>query len=236
MWRVPHISYSPFRFFIKNGPNISTPQLVNGGPSNFLSLGRSVIFSSPSFHLSDWHLTHFPIRLLIIILHQTTQKPLLLFPFIISLLPPCAIFLWHHSTISLGMLPSLPSNTGWTSLTCRFDFFSLPPTLNKPFSSMYESRLHMPLLLLNHFLSPVLPSLRWFISWPKTCCWCNLVTPSCAYSRNDTSRTVGDNAIWWLMPFPEDKILLVVQYSSYHPLYSCPIREERFQSFYDTFM
>ena len=209
---------------------------MNGGPSNFLSLGRSAIFSLPSFNLSDRHLTHIRIRLLIVILHQTTQKPLLLFPLIINLLPPCATFLWHHSTISLGMLPSLPNNTGWTSLTCRFDFFSLPPTLNKPFSSMYESRLYMQLLLLNNFLSPVLPSLRWFISWPKTCCWCNLVTPSCAYSRNDTSRSVGNNAIWWWMPSPEDKILLVVQYSSYHPLYSCPIREERFQFFYDTFM
>ena len=116
--------------FIRNGPNISTPQLVNGGPSNVLSFGRSAIFCSPSFPLSNRHLTHFPIRLLTIVLHRTTQKPLLLISFIVNPLPPCATFLWHHSTINLGMLPSLPSNTGGTSLTCRLDFFSLPPTAN----------------------------------------------------------------------------------------------------------
>ena len=92
-----HVKSAPyllrsFRLFIRNGPNISTPQLVNGGPSNFLSLGRSAIFSSPGFHLSHWHLTHFSIRFLTIILHQTTQKPLLLISFIVSPLPPCAIF------------------------------------------------------------------------------------------------------------------------------------------------
>ena len=108
---------------------------------------------------------------------------------------PCATFLWHHSTINLGMLPSLPSNNGWTSLTCRLDVFSLPPTFNKPFSSMYRSRLYMPLLLLNDFLLPVLPSLRWSISLPKTYCWCNLITSSCTYSSKGTSRLVGDSAL-----------------------------------------
>ena len=53
----------------------------------------------------------------------------------------------------------------------------------------------MPLLLFNDFLSPALLSLRWSISLPKTCYWCNLITPSCAYSSNDTWRSVGDNAL-----------------------------------------
>ena len=44
-------------FFIRNGPNISLLQLVNGGPSNVLSFGRSPIFCSPSFPLSNQHLT-----------------------------------------------------------------------------------------------------------------------------------------------------------------------------------
>ena len=134
---VPYLLSSFLLSFMRNGPNISMPQLVNGGPSKVLSFGRSAIFCSPSFPHSNLHLTHFPIRLLTIVLHWTTQKQLLLISFIVSLLPPCATFLWHYSTINLGMLPSLPSNTGWTSLTCRFDFFSLPPTLNKPFLSMY---------------------------------------------------------------------------------------------------
>ena len=98
--------------FIRNGPNISMPQFVNGGPSNILSFGRSAIFCSPSFPHSNRHLTHIPIRYLTMVLHWTTQKPLLLISFMVSLFLPCATFLWHHSTINLVMLPSLPSNTG----------------------------------------------------------------------------------------------------------------------------
>ena len=109
---APYLLSSFLPSFIRNGPNTSTPQLVNGCPSNVLSSGRSAIFCSPSFPLSNRHLTHFHISLLTIVLHQPTQKPLLLISFIVRLLPPCASFLWHHSTIKLGMLPSLPRNTG----------------------------------------------------------------------------------------------------------------------------
>ena len=49
--------------------------------------------------------------------------------------------------------------------------------------------------ILNDFLSPVLPSLRWPISLLKTYCWCNLTTSCCAYSSNDTWRSVGNNAL-----------------------------------------
>ena len=192
---APYLLSSFLSSFIRNGLNISMPQLVNGGPSNVLSFGRSAIFCLPSFPLGNWHLTHLPVRILTIVLHRIIQKPLLLISFIVSPLPQCATFLWHHFTINLGMVPSLPSNTGWTSLRCRHDFFNLPPTLNKPFSSRYWSRLYMPLLLLNDFLSPTLPSLRWSISSLKTCYWCNLITSYCAYSSNDTSRSVSDNAL-----------------------------------------
>ena len=41
----------------------------------------------------------------------------------------------------------------------------------------------------------VLTSLRWFISLLMTCYWCNLITSCCAYSSNDISRSVGDNAL-----------------------------------------
>ena len=97
--------------FIRNEPKISTPQLVDGGPSNVLSFGRPAIFCLPSFPLSNRHLTHFPIRLLTIVLHRTTQKPLLLISFIVRPFHH-ATFLWYHSTINLGILPSFPSNTG----------------------------------------------------------------------------------------------------------------------------
>ena len=163
------------------------PQLLKGVPSNVLSFGRSAIFCSPSFPCSNQHLT--------IVLHWTTQKPLLLISFILSLLPPCFNLLWHHSTINLVMLPSLASNTGWNTMRCRRDFFNLPPTLNKPFSLMYESRLYLPLLPLNDFLPLVLSSLRGYISSLKTCYWSHLITSCCAYSLNDTSRSVGDNAL-----------------------------------------
>ena len=90
---APYLLSSFLPSFIRNGPNISTPQLVNGGPSNVLSFVRSAIFCSPNFPLSNQHLTHFPIRLLTITLQRTTQKPLLLISFIIRPLPPCATFL-----------------------------------------------------------------------------------------------------------------------------------------------
>ena len=93
----------------------------------------------------------------------------------------------------------------------------------------------MSLLLLNAFLSPVLTSLRWFLL--MTCYWCNLITSCCAYSSNDISRSVGDNALvvqsdgWCLV-----LVLLLLWYPSYHPIHSYPVRDQRFQSFYNTFM
>ena len=72
--------------FIKKGPNMSTLQFVNGGPSRVLSVGKSAIFCSPSFPLSRRHLTHFPTKLLTTVLHLITRKPLLLTSLVVS--PP----------------------------------------------------------------------------------------------------------------------------------------------------
>ena len=83
---APYLLSSFLPSFIRHGPNISMPQLVNGGLSNVLSFGRSAIFCSPSFTLSNRHLTHFTIRLLTILLHWTTQKPLLSISFMVK--PP----------------------------------------------------------------------------------------------------------------------------------------------------
>ena len=108
---VPYLLSSFLPSFIRNVLNVSRRELVNGGPSNDLSFGRSTIFCLPSFPLNNWHLTHFPIRFLAIVLLRTTQKSLLLISFMVSPLPPCATFLRHHSTVNLEMLQSLPSNT-----------------------------------------------------------------------------------------------------------------------------
>ena len=64
------------------------PQFVKGGSSIVLSVGRSAIFCSPSFPHNNRHLTHFPIKLLTIVLHRTTQNPLLLISLMVSPLPP----------------------------------------------------------------------------------------------------------------------------------------------------
>ena len=92
-----HVKSAPYLFssflpsFIRNGPNISTPQLVNGVPSNVLSFDRSTIFCSPKFPQTIRHLKHFSIRFLKIVLYLTTQKPLLLISLIVS---PLSSF--HH--------------------------------------------------------------------------------------------------------------------------------------------
>ena len=73
---APYLFSSFLPSFIKKGPNMSTPQFVNGGPSRVLSFGKSAIFCSPSLPLSRRRLTHF--KFLTTVLHLTTQKPLLL--------------------------------------------------------------------------------------------------------------------------------------------------------------
>ena len=71
---TPYLFSSFLPSFIKKGPNMSTPQFVNGGPSRVLSVGKSAIFCSPSFPLSRQHLTHFLTKLLTTALHLTTQN------------------------------------------------------------------------------------------------------------------------------------------------------------------
>ena len=81
--------------FIKKGPNMSTPQFVNGGPSRVLSVGKSAIFCSPSLPLSRQHLTHFPTKLLTTVLHLTTHKPLLLTSLSVHIMP-CPVHCQPH--------------------------------------------------------------------------------------------------------------------------------------------
>ena len=89
-----HINSAPYylssflRSFIRKGPNKSTPQFVKGCLSTLLSVGRSAIFYSPSFSRISRHLTHFPTKLLTIVLHRMTQNPLLLISLMASSLPP----------------------------------------------------------------------------------------------------------------------------------------------------
>ena len=58
-----HVKSSPYLLtsfvpsIIRNGPNISLPKLVNGGPSNVLSFSQSAIFCCPSLPCSNWHMT-----------------------------------------------------------------------------------------------------------------------------------------------------------------------------------
>ena len=86
MKSAPYLLSSFLPSFIRNGSNMSMSQLLNGGQSNVLSFGRSAMFCSPSFPLRNWHLTHFRIRLLTIVLDRTTQKSLLLISFMTSLM------------------------------------------------------------------------------------------------------------------------------------------------------
>ena len=85
---APYLLSSFLPSFIRKGPNMSTPQFVKGDSSVILSVGRSAIFCSPSFPHNNRHLTHFPTKLLTIVLHQKTQNPLLLISLMVSPLPP----------------------------------------------------------------------------------------------------------------------------------------------------
>ena len=182
---APYLLSSFLSSFMRNGPNISMPQLVNLVHLIFFRLVGHLLFTKFSSQQSTFDT--FPYKTSDNNIAQNYPKTITS-DFIYGKLPSTMCYLlvvppYNQS----GMLPSLPSNTGWTTLRCRLVFFNLPPTLNKPFSSMYGSRLCMPLLLLNDFLMmSILPFLRWSISLMKTCCWCSLITSCCAYSSNDT--------------------------------------------------
>ena len=81
---APYLLNSFLHFFIRKGPNMATTQFVKDSSPIFLSVGRSAIFCSPSFSRNNQHLTHFVTKLLTIVLHQTTQKPLLLTSLMLS--------------------------------------------------------------------------------------------------------------------------------------------------------
>ena len=85
---APNLLSSFLSSFIRKGPNMSTPQFVKGDSSVILSVGRSAIFCSPSFPHNNQHLTHFPTKLLTIVLHRKTQNPLLLISLMVRPLPP----------------------------------------------------------------------------------------------------------------------------------------------------
>ena len=85
---APYLLSSFLPSFIRKGPNMSTPQFVKGGSSIVLSVGRSAICCSPSFPCNNQHLTHFLTKLLTIVLHRTTQNPLLLISLMVSPLSP----------------------------------------------------------------------------------------------------------------------------------------------------
>ena len=136
---APYLLSSFLPSFIRKGPNMSAPQFVKGSSSIVLSVGRSVIFCSPSFPCNNRHLTHFPTKLLTIALHRTNQNQVLLISLMVSPLSPWAVFWWHHSTINLVMQLSLLSNVGWISVKWKFDFLSSPPTLGNPLSSIKGS-------------------------------------------------------------------------------------------------
>ena len=90
---APYLFSSDLLSFIVNGPNISTPQWVNGGSLEILSFGISDIFYSPNLPLSLRHTTHLCIKLLMAELALTIQKPHCLNSFNVRPLPPCATFL-----------------------------------------------------------------------------------------------------------------------------------------------
>ena len=181
---APYLLSSFLSSFMRNGPNISMPQLVNVVHLIFFRLVGHLLFTKFSSQQSTFDT--FPYKTSDNNIAQNYPKTITSdFNYDKSPSTMCYLLvapLYNQS----GMLPSLPSNTGRTTLRCRLVFFNLPPTLNKPFLSMYGSRLCMPLLLLNDFLSSILPSLRWSISLMKTCCWCSLITSCRAYSSNDT--------------------------------------------------
>ena len=90
---APYLVNSFLHFFIRKGPNMSTTQFAKGSSSIVLSVGRSAIFCFPSFSRNNRHLTHFLTKLLTIVLHQTTQNPLLLISLMVSL--------FHHGLSSV---------------------------------------------------------------------------------------------------------------------------------------
>ena len=106
-----------------------------------------------------------------------------------------SIALDYPKTITSDVIYGNPFTMCYLLVARLYSHSLYPPTLNKPFSSMYRSRLCMPPVLSNNFISPVVPSLSWSLSILKACCWCNLIILCCAYSRSDTSRLVGDNAL-----------------------------------------
>ena len=89
---APYLLSSFLPSFIRKGPNMSTSQFAKVGLTVVLSVGRSTIFCSSSFSCYNRHLTHLSTKLQTIVLHLTTQNPLLLISLMVSPLPSWATF------------------------------------------------------------------------------------------------------------------------------------------------
>ena len=83
-----------------HGPNISTPQCVNGGTSRHLTLGKSTISCKPNVPRSLRELTRLCIVLDTTMLALSIQNPFYLKLFKIIPLPPCTIFPWYYRIIA----------------------------------------------------------------------------------------------------------------------------------------
>ena len=152
-----HVKRAPYRFnvfllsLMRNGPNMSTPQWVNGGSSFNLSCGKSAIICSPTLPLSYLQVTHLEIIFYTAELLCITQYPEDLISLRVMFLPLCAVFWWHHLINSSLTFPPFGRMIGWVTLLSRVDFFSLPPTLK------------IPKLSMNGFKLPILSSILWLM-------------------------------------------------------------------------
>ena len=86
------------------GPNILTPQCVNGGTSRHLTLGISAILCTPNLPHTLRQFTHLYIIPITTTLATSIQNSFYLELFKVIPLSTWATFLWHHHMIASDML------------------------------------------------------------------------------------------------------------------------------------
>ena len=149
-YTAPYLSTSFFRSsFIRNEPNKSPSQYVNGGASFILSLEKPAIFCCWSLSLNYLHLTHWTKDL-----HLVTQKPENLVWFIAMPRPAWATCSWYQRTINSAILQDFVNNTGRCISFASAHLWILRRTLNIPSSSMNGSNFTLLLYDFKRFLFP----------------------------------------------------------------------------------
>ena len=176
-----HVNIAPYHLTVLllcltvKGPNMSTPQWVNGAASFNLQAGRFAIFCSPTLPLNLQHSTQLEITFFTAELAPTIQYPAPRISFKVNPQPPWAALLWQCLMMRSDIFPFLGSSIGYLQSSLIWEFCNLPPTQITLDSSINGSSWDMLLFLFNLLESLSFPSNKFnhLYSSLNYFCWTN---------------------------------------------------------------